>query len=137
MAPPRQPQHLVQLEAVAAGYGEPVLRDVDLLISAGDRIGLLGVNGAGKSTLVKALADGSTVLSGSRTVSRDTRIGYFAQHQLDQLDPPAADRPPAAPRWPASRSCAATSAASASAASGYSSRLPRFLAARKPAWCWL
>ena len=87
MAPPRQPQHLAQLEAVAAGYGEPVLRDVDLLISAGDRIGLLGVNGAGKSTLVKALADGSTVLSGTRTVSRDTRIGYFAQHQLDQLDP--------------------------------------------------
>jgi ATP-binding cassette subfamily F protein 3 len=87
MEPPRQPLHLAQLEAVAAGYGEPVLRDVDLLISAGDRIGLLGVNGAGKSTLVKALADGSTVLSGSRTVSRDTRIGYFAQHQLDQLDP--------------------------------------------------
>jgi ATP-binding cassette subfamily F protein 3 len=87
LKPPRQPQHLAQLEAVVAGYGEPVLRNVDLLISAGDRIGLLGVNGAGKSTLVKALADGSTVLSGSRTVSRDTRIGYFAQHQLDQLDP--------------------------------------------------
>jgi ATP-binding cassette subfamily F protein 3 len=87
LEPPRQPLHLAQLEAVAAGYGEPVLRGVDLLISAGDRIGLLGVNGAGKSTLVKALADGSTVLSGVRTVSRDTRIGYFAQHQLDQLDP--------------------------------------------------
>jgi len=45
------------------------------------------VNGAGKSTLVKALADGSTVLSGRRTLSRETRIGYFAQHQLDLLDP--------------------------------------------------
>jgi ATP-binding cassette subfamily F protein 3 len=87
MEPPRQPLHLAQLEAVAAGYDEPVLRGVNLLISAGDRIGLLGVNGAGKSTLVKALADGSTVLAGTRTVSRDTRIGYFAQHQLDQLDP--------------------------------------------------
>jgi len=87
MEPPRQPQHLVQLESVVAGYDRPVLSDIDLLISAGDRIGLLGVNGAGKSTLVKALADGSTILSGSRNVSRDTRIGYFAQHQLDLLDP--------------------------------------------------
>jgi len=87
MKPPRQPQHLVKLESLTAGYDSPVLTKVDLLISAGDRIGLLGVNGAGKSTLVKALADGSTVLAGARTLSRDTRIGYFAQHQLDLLDP--------------------------------------------------
>jgi len=87
MQAPRQPQHLVQLEALTAGYDQPVLQGVDLLISAGDRIGLLGMNGAGKSTLVKALADGSTVLEGARTLARDTRIGYFAQHQLDLLDP--------------------------------------------------
>jgi ATP-binding cassette subfamily F protein 3 len=87
LIPPRQPQHLVQLESLTAGYEKAVLTGVDLLISAGDRIGLLGVNGAGKSTLVKALADGSTVLAGTRTLSRDTRIGYFAQHQLDLLDP--------------------------------------------------
>ena len=85
--PDRQPQHLAQLEDVSAGYSHPVLEGVDLLISAGDRIGLLGVNGAGKSTLVKALADGSTLLDGRRTVSRETRIGYFAQHQLDLLIP--------------------------------------------------
>jgi len=84
---PRQPQHLAQLVALTAGYDRPVLTGVELLISAGDRLGLLGVNGAGKSTLVKALADGSTVLSGQRTLSRDTRIGYFAQHQLELLDP--------------------------------------------------
>jgi len=87
MEAPRQPQHLAQLEALVAGYDRPVLTGVDLLISAGDRIGLLGVNGAGKSTLVKALADGSTVLAGHRTLARDTRIGYFAQHQLDLLEP--------------------------------------------------
>jgi len=87
LEPPRQPQHLAQLDSVTAGYERPVLNDVKLLISAGDRIGLLGVNGAGKSTLVKALADGSTLMAGERVVSRDTRFGYFAQHQLDQLDP--------------------------------------------------
>jgi ATP-binding cassette subfamily F protein 3 len=86
MEPPRQPRQLTRLESVVAGYDAPVLNDVDLMVSAGDRIGLLGVNGAGKSTLVKAIADGSTVLSGDRTVSKDTRIGYFAQHQMDLLD---------------------------------------------------
>ena len=71
------------------GYSEdgPVLNDVSLNLMAGDRIGLLGVNGAGKSTLVKALASGSTMLSGERILSKDTKIGYFAQHQLDLLVP--------------------------------------------------
>lgn len=87
LEPERQPHHLAQLEDVQAGYEAPVLRDVDLLISAGDRIGLLGVNGAGKSTLVKALADGSTLLSGKRTLAQHTQLGYFAQHQLDLLKP--------------------------------------------------
>ena len=88
-APDRQPQHLLQLENVDAGYsaGQPVLRGVNLQLAAGARLGLLGVNGAGKSTLVKALADGSTVLSGERIIHRDTRIGYFTQHQLDLLHP--------------------------------------------------
>jgi ATP-binding cassette subfamily F protein 3 len=64
-----------------------VLGGVNLSLMAGDRIGLLGVNGAGKSTLVKALASGSTLLAGERLLSKDTRIGYFAQHQLDLLNP--------------------------------------------------
>jgi len=85
MAPDKQPHHLVKLEQAVAGYSEPVLSGIDILISAGDRIGLLGVNGAGKSTLVKALCDGSTLLAGERIISKDTRIGYFAQHQLDLL----------------------------------------------------
>ena len=50
MEPHKQPHHLVKLENAVAGYSEPVLSDIDILISAGDRIGLLGVNGAGKTT---------------------------------------------------------------------------------------
>lgn len=87
--PEKQPQHLLQLENVDAGYaaGQPVLSKVNVHLAAGARLGLLGVNGAGKSTLVKALADGSTVLAGERIIHRDTRIGYFTQHQLDRLHP--------------------------------------------------
>ena len=87
--PEKQPQHLLQLTDVVAGYaGKPsVLTSVNLHVAAGDRLGLLGVNGAGKSTLVKALANGSTVLKGERIIHRDTRIGYFTQHQLDLLQP--------------------------------------------------
>lgn len=86
--PERQPQHLMHLQGAQLGYAENqfVLKDVDLAIEAGMRLGLLGVNGAGKSTLVRALADGSTVLQGERLAHKDTRIGYFAQHQMDLLD---------------------------------------------------
>ena len=86
--PKKQPQHLLGLTDAAVGYGEDVILDgICLNISAGDRIGLLGVNGAGKSTLVKALSTGSTLLTGDRTLSKDTKIGYFAQHQLELLRP--------------------------------------------------
>jgi ATP-binding cassette subfamily F protein 3 len=86
--PRKQPQHLLGLTDAAVGYGdEIVLGDINLQLSAGDRIGLLGVNGAGKSTLVKALSSGSTLLRGERVVSKDTQIGYFAQHQLELLRP--------------------------------------------------
>ena len=89
--PKKQPQHLLGLMNAALGYADSgqgsVLDDVNVSLMAGDRIGLLGVNGAGKSTLVKALASGSTMLSGERVTSKDTKIGYFAQHQLDLLNP--------------------------------------------------
>ena len=91
MEPKNQPQHLLKLEDVAVGYADsergPVLDGINLSLAAGDRFGLLGVNGAGKSTLVKALASGSTLLKGKRLLSKDTKIGYFAQHQLDLLIP--------------------------------------------------
>jgi ATP-binding cassette subfamily F protein 3 len=91
LEPKKKPQHLLGLIDVSVGYAgsEPktVLEGINLNLMAGDRIGLLGVNGAGKSTLVKALASGSTLLSGDRVLSKDTKIGYFAQHQLDLLEP--------------------------------------------------
>jgi ATP-binding cassette subfamily F protein 3 len=91
MEPKKQPQHLLRLQDAAVGYSDsergPVLSGINLSLVSGDRIGLLGVNGAGKSTLVKALASGSTLLQGERILSKDTRIGYFAQHQLDLLSP--------------------------------------------------
>ena len=87
MEPKKQPQHLLKLEDAELGYEHPVLSGVKLSLVAGDRIGLLGENGAGKSTLVKALADGSTLLRGERLLSKETKISYFAQHQLDQLNP--------------------------------------------------
>jgi len=86
--PQKQPQHLLGLIDAAVGYGDDVILDnIDLNLSAGDRIGLLGVNGAGKSTLVKALSTSSTLLKGERLLSKDTKIGYFAQHQLELLRP--------------------------------------------------
>jgi ATP-binding cassette subfamily F protein 3 len=84
--PDRQPPVLIDLDRATLGYDGPVLEGVRLQVQAGDRIGLLGVNGAGKSTLVKALADGSTMLDGERGLHQHTKIGYFAQHQLDQLN---------------------------------------------------
>lgn len=89
--PKKKPQHLLGLLDVDVGYvGSEtitVLKGINLNLMAGDRIGLLGVNGVGKSTLVKALASGSTLLTGERTLSKDTKIGYFAQHQIDMLNP--------------------------------------------------
>ena len=56
-----------------------------MTIAPGSRIALLGRNGAGKSTMMKLLAGELTPMSGKRTEARDLRIGYFAQHQLEQL----------------------------------------------------
>ena len=77
---------LLRLEHAVAGYGDHrVLFDVDLVIRPGTRLGLLGRNGAGKSTLVKLIAGSLDPMAGLREPGRDVRIGYFAQHQLDQL----------------------------------------------------
>jgi ATP-binding cassette subfamily F protein 3 len=86
--PQRAPDPLLVLEKVEAGYaGRAVLHDVDLTLRPGARIGLLGPNGAGKSTLVRLLAAELAPLAGSRHEGRGLAIGYFAQHQLEQLRP--------------------------------------------------
>ncbi len=85
--PPKQlPNPLIQLNKVNIGYGEqPLLRELNLSIEPGTRLGLLGANGAGKSTLIKHLAGQLPPLAGQRKLGQGLVIGYFAQHQLDYL----------------------------------------------------
>jgi ATP-binding cassette subfamily F protein 3 len=85
--PQKIPNPLMTLKHVSAVYPQrPVFSDANLELVPGDRVGLLGPNGAGKSTLIKVLAGTQGVSSGKRTEAQDVRIGYFAQHQLEQLD---------------------------------------------------
>ena len=84
--PDKLPRPLLALENQSAGYdGRALLSRLNLTIAPGDRLALLGRNGAGKSTLMKLLAGALSPLAGNRTEARDLRIGYFAQHQLEQL----------------------------------------------------
>ncbi len=83
--PDKALQHLLSLQDADIGYAEPVLRQVHLNLTQGDRIGLLGANGAGKSTLIKTLAGELPLLGGSLHIHPDAKLGYFAQHQLEQL----------------------------------------------------
>ena len=78
---------LITLRGVNLGYGEhQVLSQINLSLSPGDRIGLLGVNGAGKSTLIKCLTGDLATQTGEVTRGENCKIGYFAQHQLEALD---------------------------------------------------
>jgi ATP-binding cassette, subfamily F, member 3 len=81
---------LLDLDKAQLGYeGNPILADVKLQLAPGARIGLLGPNGAGKSTLIKSLAGSLPLISGELKTGEHLAIGYFAQHQLDSLDPAA------------------------------------------------
>jgi ATP-binding cassette subfamily F protein 3 len=78
---------IVRLEDVSVGYdGRPVLSRLDLRIDQDDRIALLGQNGEGKSTLAKLLSDRLAPISGRKIASSKLRVGYFAQHQVDELE---------------------------------------------------
>ncbi|MRX27337.1 ATP-binding cassette domain-containing protein [Kangiella sp. HZ709] len=86
------PAPLLQLKMATAGYSTndgqvTILDSIGFSLVPGDRIGLLGKNGAGKSTLIKSLVEDIPLLAGERVAAKTINIGYFAQHQLDQLHP--------------------------------------------------
>ncbi|MDB9919620.1 ATP-binding cassette domain-containing protein [Amylibacter sp.] len=77
---------ILRLEDTSVGYDEkPILKDLNLRIDQSDRIALLGANGQGKSTLSKLLADRLIPMNGNLVRSSKLKIGYFAQHQVDEL----------------------------------------------------
>jgi ATP-binding cassette subfamily F protein 3 len=84
--PTRLTNPLLVLDKAAVGYGEqPLIEHIKMSLAPGARIGLLGPNGAGKSTLIKLIAGVLPTMRGKRKEANDIRIGYFAQHQLEQL----------------------------------------------------
>ncbi|HET8701800.1 MAG TPA: ATP-binding cassette domain-containing protein [Nitrococcus sp.] len=87
LEPPKASNPMLQLDQVTLGYTErTVLTGVHLSLRPDSRIGLLGPNGAGKSTLVRALAGVLAPQGGDLLRSRNLKVGYFAQHQIEQLD---------------------------------------------------
>jgi ATP-binding cassette subfamily F protein 3 len=80
---------IIALDGVAVGYvpGRPVLRRLTLRVDSEDRIALLGSNGNGKSTLAKLLAGRLMAEAGQMVRAERLEVAYFAQHQLDELDP--------------------------------------------------
>jgi len=86
--PSALPDPLLTIDKAAAGYADrTILEHISLTLRPGCRIGLLGRNGAGKSTLVKLLAGSIQQQGGERKEAKALNIGYFAQHQLEQLRP--------------------------------------------------
>jgi ATP-binding cassette subfamily F protein 3 len=86
-APDALPDPLLTFEDVTIGYGERrIVENIRLSLRPDDRIGVLGANGAGKSTLIKTIAGTLAPLAGKRLANRGLAVGYFAQHQIEQLD---------------------------------------------------
>ena len=86
--PSRTPKVVLELKKITKSYGEQaVFSDMDLTIQRGDRVALLGPNGAGKTTLVKLMAGVLDPDSGQRSLGSGVSIAYFAQQQLELLNP--------------------------------------------------
>ncbi|HKK31898.1 MAG TPA: ABC-F family ATP-binding cassette domain-containing protein [Alphaproteobacteria bacterium] len=78
---------ILSLEGVSVGYnGNPVLKNLNLRIDQDDRIALLGQNGEGKTTLAKLLSERLKPMAGRLTAARKLRVGFFAQHQVEELN---------------------------------------------------
>ena len=77
---------LLRLDDASIGYGEPLVERIRFTLSPGDRVGLLGVNGAGKTTLIKTLIGILPMLAGERLEGHHLQVGYFSQHQVDDLN---------------------------------------------------
>jgi ATP-binding cassette subfamily F protein 3 len=93
-SPESLPYPLLSLSDTDCGYQKSsqeeqstILANVNLTLVPGSRIGLLGRNGAGKSTLIKSLAGELNILTGERYCAQELSVGYFSQHQLEQLHP--------------------------------------------------
>jgi ATP-binding cassette, subfamily F, member 3 len=85
--PERAGKAVLELEGISKSFGQNRLyQRLDLMITRGDRIAVLGPNGAGKSTLLKMMTGAVKPDSGHRQIGHKVRIGYFAQHQLEQLE---------------------------------------------------
>jgi ATP-binding cassette subfamily F protein 3 len=82
------PDPLIIIEKLDLGYepDRPILKNINMMIRGGARIGILGVNGAGKSTFIKSLVGELKPLNGNINIAKGVNIAYFAQQQLDMLD---------------------------------------------------
>jgi ATP-binding cassette subfamily F protein 3 len=137
--PSALPDPLLSIEKASAGYVDrSILDNITMTLRPGCRIGLLGRNGAGKSTLIKLLAGAIEQQGGQRKEAKALNIGYFAQHQLEQLRPDESPLQHLARLEPPrrNRNCATTSAASISAATWPAAPSNPSPAAKNRAWRW-
>ena len=84
--PVKNPSPLLSLHDAGVGYdGQNIVQSIEFSMAPGDRVGLIGPNGAGKSTVIKLLAGELKLNEGNYHSSKEINIGYFAQHQIEQL----------------------------------------------------
>ena len=80
------PPFPMQIKSLTIGFGAPLVNEINLTVRGDTRIGLLGYNGSGKSTLLKVLSGQMAALDGEIIEANKLRVGYYAQHQVDELD---------------------------------------------------